>query len=471
MTTDPYGEIRAKAEKILKEIDGRYGGFLQIKALEGIRHSYRLQSILQSVASSSELVRGFRDQDTCDALNSALYTILRNSRQQRRALLRSMLHLFDEIGKTSLKELIYVADNLANFPYHTLEEPLFVIHNSDLIVSVNGSILLQNFKDNLLELPQLDDDEDEEETLEEIMSRLPVDLKPLKECIDASQGCVMLLMLNQYLKDSFSISDSKLQEFSISDPNKYQKGVTRRNIGPFKPKFAIQYLKRETTGSTSSANDAHMLCKLYMDFKQLMMSFDISSNAEDTNATSGAVDRRSDSSTHADSSFASSNSGDQQQRIVLTIHRLDANKMKNDNIYADMIRPVKAPTSAFAVSMGPKGGHSSSGKRKKLSSSAVISPKKLKKRKRVIISDSDLEDNSSDDNDEEQQILLLQQQQQQQEQQLQQQHTAATATTTTTTAADTTTTTSATATTTAATLPPPPPPPPRHKELVKPSAT
>ncbi|XP_003373940.1 conserved hypothetical protein [Trichinella spiralis] len=342
MTTDPYGEIRAKAEKILKEIDGRYGGFLQIKALEGIRHSYRLQSILQSVASSSELVRGFRDQDTCDALNSALYTILRNSRQQRRALLRSMLHLFDEIGKTSLKELIYVADNLANFPYHTLEEPLFVIHNSDLIVSVNGSILLQNFKDNLLELPQLDDDEDEEETLEEIMSRLPVDLKPLKECIDASQGCVMLLMLNQYLKDSFSISDSKLQEFSISDPNKYQKGVTRRNIGPFKPKFAIQYLKRETTGSTSSANDAHMLCKLYMD--QLMMSFDISSNAEDTNATSGAVDRlsssedsipfsddfcdrRSDSSTHADSSFASSNSGDQQQRIVLTIHRLDANKM------------------------------------------------------------------------------------------------------------------------------------------------
>ncbi|OUC49104.1 hypothetical protein D917_05710 [Trichinella nativa] len=384
MTTDPYGEIRAKAEKILKEIDGRYGGFLQIKALEGIRHSYRLQSILQSVASSSELVRGFRDQDTCDALNSALYTILRNSRQQRRALLRSMLRLFDEIGKTPLKELIYVADNLANFPYHTLEEPLFVIHNSDLIVSVNGSLLLQAFKENLLELPPLGEEEDDDETLEEIMSRLPVDLKPLKECIDASQGCVMLLMLNQYLKDSFSISDSKLQEFSVSDPSKYQKGVTRRNIGPFKPKFAIQYLKRETIGSTSSANDAYMLCKLYMD--QLMISFDIS-NAEDTNATSGAVDRmsssedsipfsddfcdrRSDNSTHADSSFASSNSGDQQQRIVLTIHRLDANKMKNDNIYADMIRQAKAPTSAFAVSMGPKGGHSSSGKRKKLSSSA-----------------------------------------------------------------------------------------------------
>ncbi|KRZ72053.1 Nipped-B-like protein, partial [Trichinella papuae] len=437
MTTDPYAETRVKAEKILKEIDGRYGGFLQIKALEGIRQSYRLQSILQPAVASSGLVRGFRDQDTCDALNSALYTILRNSRQQRRALLRSMLQLFDEIGKTSLNELVYVADNLANFPYHTLEEPLFVIHNIDLLVSVNGSNLLQNFKENLLPLPQLDDDEEEEETLEQIMSRLPVDLKPLKECIDASQGCVMLLMLNQYLKDAFSISDSKLQEFSLSEPSKqYQKGATRRNVGPFKPRYAIQYLKRETTGSTSSANDAHMLCKLYMDFKQLMMSFDISSNAEDTNVTSGAVDRmsssedsipfsddfcdrRSDSSAHADSSFASSNNGDQQQRIVLTIHRLDANKMKNDNIYADMIRPAKAPNSAFAVSMGPKGGgHSSSGKRKKFSSSSsVISPKKLKKRKRVIISDSDLEDNSSDDNDEEQQTLLLQHQQDQQQQQ------------------------------------------------------
>lgn len=47
----------------------------------------------------------------------------------------------------SLKELIYIVDNLAFFPYLTQDEPLFIIHQIEVIVSVSGSNLMQTFKE------------------------------------------------------------------------------------------------------------------------------------------------------------------------------------------------------------------------------------------------------------------------------------------------------------------------------------
>lgn len=42
---------------------------------------------------------------------------------------------------------MYIADNLAYFPYLTQDEPLFIINQIDIIVSVSGSNLLQSFKE------------------------------------------------------------------------------------------------------------------------------------------------------------------------------------------------------------------------------------------------------------------------------------------------------------------------------------
>ena len=44
-------------------------------------------------------------------------------------------------------EQVYVADNLAFFPFQVQDEPLFVIHQIDIIVSVAGSNLMQSFKE------------------------------------------------------------------------------------------------------------------------------------------------------------------------------------------------------------------------------------------------------------------------------------------------------------------------------------
>ena len=43
--------------------------------------------------------------------------------------------------------LIFVADNLAFFPYMAQDEPLFVMHHIEIAVSVTGANLLQSFKE------------------------------------------------------------------------------------------------------------------------------------------------------------------------------------------------------------------------------------------------------------------------------------------------------------------------------------
>jgi len=43
--------------------------------------------------------------------------------------------------------LLFVADNMACFPYQSQEEPLFIMHHIDITLSVSGSNLLQTFKE------------------------------------------------------------------------------------------------------------------------------------------------------------------------------------------------------------------------------------------------------------------------------------------------------------------------------------
>lgn len=50
----------------------------------------------------------------------------------------------------------------------------------------------------------LDEDDEDEEAL---VARLPSNTTELQGCITAAQGCLLLLMLKQHLKDSYGLSD------------------------------------------------------------------------------------------------------------------------------------------------------------------------------------------------------------------------------------------------------------------------
>lgn len=101
------------------------GGILHIKS------SFNMLSFLC-------LLRG---QEMCnfDALS------LNTKRFCSFTLALSLCYLF--MQKTHVNMLLFIADNLACFPYQSQEEPLFIMHHIDICLSVSGSNLLQTFKE------------------------------------------------------------------------------------------------------------------------------------------------------------------------------------------------------------------------------------------------------------------------------------------------------------------------------------
>ncbi|XP_062548441.1 nipped-B protein isoform X2 [Armigeres subalbatus] len=286
LSTDPEKEVAHSADRHLQEIDKQYPGFVNMKSHAGLQYSYDLQVLLQKHDDSS-IVRGYRIKDPQEppsALNGFLYTLLRNTKPQRRALVQSITKQFDD-GKIALQQMLYLADNLAYFPYMVQDEPLYIIHHIDVLISVTGTNLLATFREGLKPPPgaennpeqapnPLEDDDDDDQ--EVILSRLPDDTTELQNCITSAQGCMLLLILKQHLKDIYGITDCKISRYSPSEAGKiYDKTMQRRSNSLFDPKATITLLKENRqVMADQSEDDRAELVQRYLDFKQLMLRLD-----------------------------------------------------------------------------------------------------------------------------------------------------------------------------------------------------
>uniref|UniRef100_A0A336LQA0 Nipped-B protein n=1 Tax=Culicoides sonorensis TaxID=179676 RepID=A0A336LQA0_CULSO len=287
LSTDPEKEVAHSSDRHLQEIDKQYPGFVNMKSQEGLQLSYRLQTVLQS-SPTNVIVRGFRIKEKNEppsALNGFLYSLLRNTKPPRRALIQSIIKQFDDL-KISLHQMLYLADNLAYFPYIVQDEPLYLIHQIDLLVSVSGTNLLSNFREGLKpnpavqnkpeDLPEVLLDEDDEEDSALLFARLPDDTSELEKCITSAQGCMLLLILKQQLKEIYGITDSKISRYTPSDTTKaYDKAMQRRSNSIFHPKATINILKEpRNSGEPLDEKGRKCLVERYLEFKELMLKLD-----------------------------------------------------------------------------------------------------------------------------------------------------------------------------------------------------
>jgi len=269
------------ADRHLQELDKQYQGFVNMKCQQGIQLAYELQTILQQ-KNGGRVIRGFKMpkagiEEPPTALNGFVYTLLRNTKPPRRALIQSMTKQFDD-GRGTLSVMLYLADNLAYFPYAVQDEPLFLTHQIDLLISVVGTNLLQTFRDGLKQKPGEEDkekvlnpleDEDDEEDREVLVTRLPDDTTELQHCITSAQGCMLLLILKQHLKDMYGINDAKIAQYSPSESTKlYDKAMQRRTIQPFNPKATIALLKEDPKiGAQLSEAEKRVLVDRYLEVR------------------------------------------------------------------------------------------------------------------------------------------------------------------------------------------------------------
>uniref|UniRef100_A0A3P9DR05 Nipped-B protein n=1 Tax=Maylandia zebra TaxID=106582 RepID=A0A3P9DR05_9CICH len=345
MGTDPEPSMRNKADQQLVEIDKKYTGFIHMKAVAGMKMSYSLQQAINS--SRKSIIRGFRQDETHSALCSHLFTMIRGNRQHRRAFLISLLNLFDDSAKTDVNMLLFIADNLACFPYQSQEEPLFIMHHIDITLSVSGSNLLQTFKEKKVkkEWKNSSDGEDDEEKMncdswrsedaensngednedtdddvvrrpkktkkpvansessesesdledldvddvEKVMRLLPDNPTGLLDFANAVQGILLLLVLKQHLKNQYGFSDSKIQKYSPTESAKvYDKAVNRKGNIHFHPRQTIDFISNNMAHATLTDGVKKQIVKQYLDFKVLMEHLDPDEEDEEGEASASA---------------------------------------------------------------------------------------------------------------------------------------------------------------------------------------
>lgn len=244
-------EIYKRADRAVQDVEKTYPRFVHMKCHLGIQLSYELQRKIQQqgataaekTAGGSFVVRGFsfkEGDEQPSALNGFLYQLLRSTKPQRRALVQSVTKQFDD-QRTTLPQMLYLADNLAYFPYAVQDEPLYIINQVNLFVSNTGTNLLQTFRECLRPRPGAEDkttpeqqqqqqqsmrtdgdnaddssavapanpldDEDDDEDLDAILERLPEETGELQRCIVSAQGCILLLMLKQHLKVMYRMTE------------------------------------------------------------------------------------------------------------------------------------------------------------------------------------------------------------------------------------------------------------------------
>ncbi|CAF0741644.1 unnamed protein product [Adineta steineri] len=299
MTTDRDTNIQQSAEQNLQDLDKTNPGIIQTKVMHGLKMSYQLQKLLaiennnKNTEQSNvqfDIIRGMtkvavtptnNQQFPYCSVNHFLYSLIRSSRVYRRGLISQLLKMFDNDAttttSTTLEEQLFVADNLAYFPYQVQDEPLYLIEQIDLTISVSGSTQLQQFRDLLKQyLDYIDDDEgiDINKFEEKFLTLSDTIIDELNQCLRTSKSTMLLLILKSYLKDIYSLNDAKITEYDHTESSKVTDRpiISRKMHIKFEPKIILDTIT--PSNHMDSIQRRKQILKDFQDFKRYLLAFD-----------------------------------------------------------------------------------------------------------------------------------------------------------------------------------------------------
>ena len=212
------------------------------------------------------------------SVNHFLYSLIRSSRVYRRGLISQLLKMFDnDATSTTIEEQLFVADNLAYFPYQVQDEPLYLIEQIDLTVSVSGSTQLQQFRDLLKQhLDYIDDDDgiDTNRLEEKFMNLSDSIIDEFNQCLRTSKLTMLLLLLKSYLKDVYSLNDTKITEYDHTENSKITDRpiISRKMNVKFAPKIILDTIK--PSNYMDNIQRHKQTLKDFADFKRYLLAFD-----------------------------------------------------------------------------------------------------------------------------------------------------------------------------------------------------
>ncbi|KAJ8877661.1 hypothetical protein PR048_022116 [Dryococelus australis] len=241
MTTDFADSfVRCGAENLLKD-SGRQIGTLQSKFQSGICLSFNFQMILPE-QSAGRIIRGFCIKEgVSSAVNDFLYLLIRPWKQYRNTFLSVLVKNFDDSAYKCLSKMLYLADNLAHFSYGSQDEVLFLLNNITVVLSVFCANLQKLFNEKVKSDHSVCTNASGDRCDK---MHLTDSTEILQEFIDASQGCILLLLLKEHLQKIYAINDEKIFHYTTSTSTKgYEKVVHKTGNFSFEPHPIIEKMK------------------------------------------------------------------------------------------------------------------------------------------------------------------------------------------------------------------------------------
>jgi cohesin loading factor subunit SCC2 len=210
-----------------------------------------------------------------------------------------------------LELLSYTSQVLAFLPYAYPSDPLYIIHQIQQILSVQGPELVEAFASFLRPYGLADEDEygdplEGVDVIEEASTR-PVphhakqvtvmlenafdSLKFQNLCLQA--GClVLLLRLKQHLRHAYNLSETRCRHFDPQVKNSRESPIINKpSLSEFQSKLPLQ-----NDSDPSSTNVLDGMIRMYAEFRKLMRS-EIGSN-------SSGEESDSDNSNHDDTAMS-----------------------------------------------------------------------------------------------------------------------------------------------------------------------
>ncbi|ESN99562.1 hypothetical protein HELRODRAFT_176730 [Helobdella robusta] len=239
----------SKAYKWLLHLHKRYPQFVQASMLMGLRLSYNMHHNTSKAEETSNI-------------------------NQRHSFFLSALKLFDgsyhhttkaaeNIQGVEIKELLFIADNMASFAYQRLEE---ITKNRNFSNNPPNDILVSKKNDKSRKIKQnntkkkiksmninnQDDGEDDnecemkliKENCSTFVKSLPeTEANRLRHQVHQIQGCLLLVYLRDHLKKLYDISDGLVQEFSRAGNAKtFDKLIQKKSNLLLKPKLVLLHI-------------------------------------------------------------------------------------------------------------------------------------------------------------------------------------------------------------------------------------
>ncbi|KAF7257300.1 hypothetical protein EG68_04873 [Paragonimus skrjabini miyazakii] len=382
LQTDPDSGNRSRASHLLVEAERKVPGFIAMRAATGVQMTYRLHLLwhitaldIDRCAAPLPLIRGVNQDGLAStpgsivsgangnlptALNHAVYTMLRSNRQSRRSFVSSVLSVFANEQKPvdtfdidkllfnlmpvgasscSLGQMIFIADQLAHFPYTIQDEVFYVAFSVERLVSDCGPSLLRLMHEALLSsmltrteshsINRTEKDHAERHAETHLLnvlelaetklttSKLSSDVdsgtsdlgdwdkgdqiqnlfknaRPANMCQQVREAmvrtgpvCFLLLAVRNHLREVYGVTDSKLKDYSPTDaPKQWDKPIqiTKRpnSSSPFLrlPTWVMQCMQNPAWFDLSDVPPDALLLTQFVRLRHQLLSLEGGASGE-----------------------------------------------------------------------------------------------------------------------------------------------------------------------------------------------